>query len=227
MLRFFLLGLFVSIASLLSAQDATALLQKVKQKMDQVKDYVAEGVMKTDVLFIKAPVSKIKTIYQYPDRFQIRRNGGVSLLPKGGISVNLRSLVLAENYTVVDAGTLLLGKQMVRVLKLLPLAEDSDIILSTLYIDESEKVIRKSATTTRLNGTYEMEMSYGKYVQWGLPDKIVFLFNTKEYKLPKGITLEYDDGSGKNALPPNKKGKVEITYQSYQINKGAANEALK
>ena len=37
-------------------------------------------------------------------------------------------------------------------------------------------------------------MSYGKYINYGLPDKVVFSFNTKDYKLPKGISLEFDDG---------------------------------
>jgi len=211
----------------IQAQDAKELLQKVQRKMDQVKDYVATGIMKTDVVFIKAPVSKIKALYVQPDRFQIQREGGVSLLPKGGVSVNLRSLVLVNNYTIVDAGTAVFNKMPVRVLKLLPLDEKSDIVLSTLYIDEKKLVILKSSTTTQQNGTYEMEMTYQKNIQWGLPDKVIFSFNTKDYKLPKGITLEYDDGSKKNTLPQNKKGRVEIVYSEYLINKGLAAKQIK
>lgn len=211
----------------IQAQEAKELLQKVQRKMDQVKDYVATGIMKTDVVFIKAPVSKIKALYVQPDRFQIQREGGVSLLPKGGVSINLRSLVLVNNYTIVDAGASVFNKMPVRVLKLLPLDEKSDIVLSTLYIDEKQLVIVKSFTTTQQNGTYEMEMSYQKNIQWGLPDKVVFSFNTKDYKLPKGITLEYDDGTKKNTLPQNKKGRVEIVYSEYLINKGLATKQIK
>jgi hypothetical protein len=211
----------------IQAQEAKDLLQKVQRKMDQVKDYVATGIMKTDVVFIKAPVSKIKALYVQPDRFQIQRDGGVSLLPKGGVSVNLRSLVLANNYTIVDAGSVIYNKIPVRVLKLLPLDEKSDVVLSTLYIDEKRLVIVKSFTTTQQNGTYEMEMTYQKNIQWGLPDKVIFSFNTKDYKLPKGITLEYDDGSKKNTLPQNKKGRVEIVYSEYLINKGLAAKQIK
>jgi hypothetical protein len=72
-----------------------------------------------------------------------------------------------------------------------------------------------------------MEMSYQKNIQWGLPDKVVFSFNTKDYKLPKGITLEYDDGTKKNTLPQNKKGRVEIVYSEYLINKGLAAKQIK
>ncbi|MGE6155662.1 hypothetical protein ACQJ25_27200, partial [Klebsiella pneumoniae] len=82
---------------------------------------------------------------------------------------------------------------------------------STLYIDESNLVIRKSVTTTRESGTYEMEMYYGKFINYGLPDKVIFSFNTKDYKLPKGITLELDDiDQATKEKMKGKKGKVEI-----------------
>ena len=35
------------------------LIEKVAQKLAQVNDYVAEGVMKTDVSFIKASLGKV------------------------------------------------------------------------------------------------------------------------------------------------------------------------
>ena len=66
-------------------------------------------------------------------------------------------------------------------------------------------------------------MSYGKYADYGLADKLIFSFNTKDYKLPKGVTFDYDDGEKKPDEMPkvkNRKGKVEIVYSGYTINKG-------
>lgn len=206
---------------------ADELLKRVKAKMDQVNDYVATGKMKTDVVFIKAPIANIKSYYKKPNRFAIKRDGGVSLLPKGGVSVNVSSLLLTEDYTAIDAGKTTLGTTAVRIIKLLPTSDKSDVVLTTMYIDEVNFLIRKASTTTKENGTYDMEMQFGKYAGWGLPDKVLFSFNTKDYKLPKGITLEYDDGSKRPDLPKNKKGKVEITYSSYVINKGVTDAMLK
>src|SRR5205814_6428979 len=110
-----------------------------------------------------------------------------------------------------------------RIIKLLPSEENSEIVLSTLYIDEKAELIKKAKNTTRDNGTYELEMSYGKYIAYGLPDKVIFSFNTKDYKLPKGVTFDYDDGTTKKDdkdKVKNSKGKVEITYSSYIIKKG-------
>jgi outer membrane lipoprotein-sorting protein len=109
------------------------------------------------------------------------------------------------------------------VIKLLPKDENADVVLSTLYIDESNYLIRRSKTTTKDNGTYELEMTYGKYADYGLADKVVFSFNTKDYKLPKGVAFDYDDGTRKKEegdKPKDKKGQVEINYSSYIINKG-------
>ena len=216
------------LTSAASAQlPALELVKKVKAKLDKVNDYVATGKMKTDVVFIKAPISNIKAYYKKPNKFQVKRDGGISLLPKGGVSVNISSLLLTEEYTAIDAGNGTVDNQQVRIIKLLPLNENSDVVLTTMYIDEKALLIRKANTTTKDNGTYEMQMSFGKYADWGLPDKVVFSFNTKDYKLPKGITLEYDDGSKKAELPKNKKGRVEITYSSYVINKGVSDEMMR
>ncbi|MES1249236.1 MAG: hypothetical protein ABUL46_01055, partial [Chitinophaga rupis] len=112
------------------------------------------------------------------------------------------------------------GKK-VRLIKLLPQDENADLVLSTFWVDESSLVILEARTTTRDNGTYEVEMYYGKYITYALPDKVLFTFNVKNYKLPKGITFDYDDGSPKKQQSAgNGRGRVELTYSSYIINKG-------
>lgn len=222
-----LASFFLLLTSFRKELTADELLKKVKAKMDKVNDYVATGKMKTDVVFIKAPIANIKSYYKKPNRFAIKRDGGVSLLPKGGVSVNVSSLLLTEDYTAIDAGKTILGTTAVRIIKLLPTSDKSDVVLTTMYIDEANFLIRKASTTTKENGTYDMEMQFGKYAEWGLPDKVMFSFNTKDYKLPKGITLEYDDGTKRPELPKNKKGRVEITYSAYVINKGVTEAMLK
>src|SRR6478752_5596080 len=89
-------------------------------------------------------------------------------------------------------------------------------------LTKKTELIMKAKNTTRDNGTYELEMSYGKYITYSLPDKVIFSFNTKDYKLPKGVTFDYDDGAEKKSDEnlKNRKGKVEITYTEYLINKG-------
>ncbi|TAE72772.1 MAG: hypothetical protein EAY68_00400 [Bacteroidetes bacterium] len=221
MIRFIAIVCLLGISEL-HAQDMTALVKKVKAKLDVVNDYTAEGVMKTDIVFIKAPISKIKVFYKKPNSFKLVKDGGISLLPKGGISVNMSTIIAADDYVALAAGDAVFEGTKVKLVKVIPTDENSNIVLTTLYIDEENLLIRKAVSTTKENGTYDMQLYFGKYAQLGLPDKVIFSFNTKDYKLPKGITLEFQDTKQQSDLDrlKNKKGKVEISYKNYVVNKG-------
>lgn len=209
-------------------QTPEELVSQVRAKLEKVNDYTAKGELKTNVVFIKAPVASVKVYYKKPDKIKIVNENGISFIPKGSVNINLaRFLMAAGQFEIVDAGKE--AASGFRVLKLLPSDENSDIVLSTLYIDEKTALVRKAKNTTRDNGTYELEMTYNKYSSFGLPDKVIFSFNTKDYKLPKGVTFDYDDGSAKkpDESMKNRKGKVEITYSEYLVNKGVDDAVFK
>jgi len=212
----------------LQAQDAMTLVKQVKEKLDKVNDYHASGKMKTDVTFLKVPLAAVDVYYKKPDKFRISKEKGISIMPKGGVSVNMQNVLTDNNFVALDAGAGNVSGTAVKVVKLLPINENSDVVLTTLYIDVATLLVRRATTTTRENGTYDIEMSYGKFASYGLPDKVVFSFNTKDYKLPKGVTLEFDDGERPDAEKmKTKKGRVEITYTSYIINKGVSDAFFK
>jgi|SRR5579871_3749696 len=226
--RFVSFVLFSMLLSFCSfAQDATSLIQKVKAKLNLVNDYEASGIMKTNVSFLKVPEAQVNVYYKAPDKLRIKNDKGISLVPKGAVSISFNNL-LKGNFTVIDAGSEIIENKKTHVVKLLPADENSEMVLSTLYIDESKALVLKAKINTRENGTYEVEMSYGKYENYALPDKVVFTFNPKDYKLPKGITFDYDDGTKKKTdNNANTKGKVEITYSSYVLNKGISDDVFK
>lgn len=223
----FCFGLLISLS--VFAQKEMELVKNVKAKLDRINDYQARGKMVIDVAFINVPPSDIITYYKKPDKFKIRKTDGISILPKGGVSISINSLLTEKDYTTVPGGRTTMDNTPVQIIKLLPSSDKSDIVLTTLYIDEKNKVIKKAIVTTRDNGTYQVDMTFGKYLQEGLPDKIVFTFNTKEYKIPKGVTFEYEKGGNKKEDPNknNNQGKVEITYSSYIINKGIDDKFFK
>ena len=219
-LYIFCVGLFCTFFHAF-AQEEQELIKKVKAKLDKVDDYQAEGKMKIDVSFIDAPASKVTVYYKKPNKFKVKKSGGISILPKGGISINAGSLLTDSNYDVVPGKDATVKGINTKVIKLLPSGENNDVVLTTLYIEERNLVIRKAIVTTKESGTYEIELDYGKFIDWSLPDKVIFSFNTKDYKLPKGITFEYEKGGKKKQETlKNKKGKVEIIYSNYTINKG-------
>ena len=213
------------------AQDINVMVQKVKDKINLVNDYEANGRMKTNVVFLKVPVATVKLFFKKPNRLRIKNEKGISFVPKGAVNINMSNVLSSGKYSVLDAGNDKVGNTAVKVVKLLPEDDNADVVLSTLYIDPVNQVILKTKTTTRDNGTYELEMSYGKYIAYGLPDKIIFSFNTKDYKMPKGVTFDFEDGSQKKTAAEkeklkNQKGKMEIFISGYSINKGIADSVF-
>lgn len=224
----FIMPLLFMVA-IVHAQDMSALVNKLKAKMEQVKDYQATGMLKTDIAFIKAPVSKVKVYFKKPNRFRLVKDGGISILPKGGLSVTLTNVVDIDNFVALASGEAVVDGFPVKIVKVLPGDDNSELVLATLYIDEKNLLVRKANVTTRENGSYEIGLTYGQYASYGLADKVVFSFNTKNYKLPKGITLEFEDDAKVPEADKlkNKKGKVEITYTGYIINKGFDDSVFK
>ena len=209
--------------SSLHAQDINSLVQKVKEKLARVNDYEASGKMKTNVVFLKVPIATVKVYFKKPNKLKIKNEKGISFIPKGAVTINMNNILSGSTFTTIDGGLVKLGNTQVRIVKLLPLDDNNDVVLSTLYIDETNFVIRKTKTTTKDNGTFELDMTYGKYIDYGLPDKVIFTFNTKDYKMPKGVTFDFDDGDAQKKAAENmknRKGKVEIDYSQYTINKG-------
>ncbi|MEO5782491.1 MAG: hypothetical protein ABIQ07_04420 [Ginsengibacter sp.] len=224
---FVFLFLFGFIVSCSYAQDVNAILQKVKDKLNLVNDYEASGEMKTKVVFLKVPVANVKIYYKKPDKLKIKNEKGISFIPKGTVSININNVLTNNTFTALDAGVAKLGNTNVRVIKLLPEDDNNDVVLSTLYIDDNFLIL-KAKTTTKDNGTYELEMSYGKYAAYGLPDKVIFTFNTKDYKIPKGVTFDYSEDKKKAPdKTQTRKGTIQITYRSYLINKGLSEAIFK
>jgi Outer membrane lipoprotein-sorting protein len=211
------------------AQKAENLILRIKEKLDKVKDYEARGTMKMNVDFIKAPVANVKVYFKKPDKLKIINEGGISLVPKGSINININNIIGDISASdVIDGGRD--SKTGFRIIKLVPKDDNANVVLSILHIDEQQLVVRKMKTTTKENGTYEMDLVYGRYADYGLADKVVFSFNTKGYKLPKGVALDYDESKVKPTETDKKKdnmGVIELNYSNYSINKGVPDSIFK
>jgi hypothetical protein len=74
------------------------LIERVTKKLNTVNDYVATGVMKTDVAFIKASLGKVKIYFKKPNLLKVKKEGGISLLPRGGVSLTINTLLNTKQY---------------------------------------------------------------------------------------------------------------------------------
>ena len=139
--------IFIFYCQISKAQTAEEVVQKVKDKLGQVNDYQAKGKMKTNVAFIKAPIATVKVYFKKPNRIRINNESGISFIPKGSVNINLSNIFVNTNgFDIIDV-----GKEPgtgLRIIKLLPKDENADVVLSTLYIDEAQSLIRRANTST-------------------------------------------------------------------------------
>ena len=215
-----LLSFFMIVATVQASDPAAvALLASVKKKYDLVNDYSARARLVTNVIFIKAPVSQVTVYYRKPDQLLVKNEKGISFIPKGTVHINMNNVLGLTNFEAVLSGTETIDGVLCTVVKIFPLSEEESITRATLYIDPTKLLVRRSVVSTKESGTYSIRMKYGSYSWCGLPSEVAMEFNTRDYKLPKGTTLDYDNGTPKASGLPQK-GKVLIQYQEYTLNKG-------
>jgi outer membrane lipoprotein-sorting protein len=200
------------------SKDPDLLLKKVKEEFSKVKDYQVDVNIKVDVDFIKVPETKAKIYFKQPDKIHFNAEG-FAMLPKEGINFSPLSF-LKKNYTAIYEKEENIDWHPVSVIKVIPSSEKGDIVLTTLWIDQIENIIRKVESTTKSNGTFTIELKYedGKRELY-LPKAMIFSFNIDKMNLPKAFSGDTETETKKN-IGKTTTGKVFITYSNYIINKG-------
>src|SRR6187402_1900369 len=98
-------------------QEALKLVEKVRTKIEQVKDYEASGIMKTNVPFLKVPVAEVTIYFKNPDKLKIKNPKGISLVPKGAVSMSLGNLMANKGFKAIPTGDEKLNGIPVKVIK--------------------------------------------------------------------------------------------------------------
>ncbi len=209
-----------------SGQDADLLIKNVREKFQKVKEYEAAVSIKIDVDFVKIP-DKTGTIwFMQPDHIKVKTKG-FSLLPKRGMNFSPNQL-LEGGFTPIWIKKEVVDGHNTEVVKVIPQSDDSDILISTLWIDPVKNIIRKLESTTRNEGTFVMQFSYGKlYSGYELPEKIIFDFDLRKNEIPLGLTGDFESERPKDPKPKNTRGTVTIFYSDYIVNQGKALQYFK
>lgn len=213
-----LLTVFVSI-TFAQSKNPDLILKNVKQEFNTVKDYVADIKIKVDVKVLKIPETKAKIYFKQPDKMHIESKG-FAMIPRRGLDFSPTSL-LKDKYSAFYQKEDFVDGIKTAVVKVVPLEDNSSVILSTLWIDQGRNVIRKIESTTKTNGTFIINLSYNSNNKYPLPDSLIFQFDMSRADLvPKQFDDRTEKGNNNKKPLTNMVGKVLITYSNYVINKG-------
>lgn len=194
------------------------ILDDVLQKFDKIKDYEVNVKIKVDVNFVKIPDAKAVIYFKQPDKQKIKSEG-FAMLPKQSMNFSPAKL-LKGDYNSIYVKSEVVNNEKLDVVKIIPSNDSSDVILSTLWIDPIQNVIKKVQTTGKKSGTIQILFEY-KNKAISLPSEVKFSFNVGEMNMPMNMSDE-----NKNMLGNRRKdkgpvlGSVTISYSDYKINKG-------
>lgn len=216
-----ILSIIFLTAFLIPAQskDPDEILERLMSNFERIEDYKVDINIKLDVQHLKAPESKATLYFKKPDKIHIESDG-FAMIPREGLGFAPLSF-LKKDYTAIYEKDETLNGHKVSIVKIIPLGDKSDIILTTLWIDQSINAIRKSETTTKFGGNFSIKLDYDDKIKYPLPAKMEFMLNANQDMVAKDLH-ELDE----KAKPERRRrnvltsGTVYITYSNYEINKG-------
>ncbi|NUN07654.1 MAG: hypothetical protein HUU54_00585 [Ignavibacteriaceae bacterium] len=225
MLKFILsLILFTSIITVPQTKDPDEILDRVKDRFKKVKDYEVDVKIKIDVDFLKVPENKAKILFKQPDKIRIKSDG-FALLPKKGLNFSPVSL-LSTNFTSFYERDEIIDGNNTAVIKVIPLGESPEIVLSTIWVDRKSFVIRRVESTTKLEGTFNINLAYDQKMisDFPLPSSMIFTFDISKVAIPRGFTGDVSNERQLKKKNRMTKGTVNIYYSDYKINKGISDK---
>lgn len=205
--------------SFAQSKDADKILDDVKKKFDAIRDYEVDVNIKLDFEFVKMPDTKAKIYFKQPDKVKIDSKG-FAMLPKQSINFS-PSQLLKGDYTALYARSESLDGINTDVIKIIPNNDSADVILTTLWVDQTQKVIRKIETTGKRSGTAKVDLAYDDK-NLGLPSQIKFTLNADLAETKKEVPNQQENENENKRWRDrsNFAGNVTVTYSNYKINKG-------
>ncbi len=214
MKKTFLIFLVLFGSAFAQSKDANNILNNLKEAFNKVHDYTVNVDVKVDVNFLKAPDMKAKLFFKQPDKMHLESEG-FAMLPRDGLFTSPMSF-LNGSYTAIYVKDEEIDGTPTSEVKVIPLSDKGDLLLTTLWIDQKRNVIRKVESTTKTNGTFSLVMNYDSSMNYPLPSSMIFDFNSGERKKES----QEQDMHGRRRRFDNISGKVTITYSDYVVNKG-------
>ncbi len=204
------------------SKDPDEILDGVKEAFKKIEDYEVDIQVKIDVDFLKVPDSEAKLYFKKPNKIHVESEK-FALLPRQGLDFSPLGL-LSGKYTALYEQEDTIRNIPTSVVKIIPLGNDGDIILSTFWVDQTSNLIIRVESTKKPTGTFTIDFTsklYDDYYE--LPAQLEFTFTVDRMMFPRGMDGQSDDDDS-DKKSKSTTGKVYITYANYKVNQGIPDE---
>ncbi len=189
------------------------IIKNLKTEFERVKDYQVDVKIKVNANMLKVPEMNVEFFFKQPDKTHIKSNS-FALIPKQGVNFSPFSLLKGKYKAVFARNENIDGREL-SILKIIPLKEDNDVMLTTIWVDQTMNVVRKLESTTKGSGTFNVDFIYDDNLDYPLPAKIIFSFNLDKKGVPKDTDIR---PMHKRRSISGIKGKMVLTYTNYKVN---------
>ena len=124
------------------SKDPYAILNKVKDNFERVKDYQVEALIKVNMEFLKVPDMKATIYFKQPNKLKLDSKE-FAMLPKQAFNFSPTAL-LDNKYNAIYVGQDKIDGSVVSVIKVIPSSVSAGIILTTLWVDTEKNIVRKN-----------------------------------------------------------------------------------
>jgi len=207
----------ISACTFAQSKDAETILNNLINAFNIVKDYTVEANIKIDMQSLKVPQMRAKIFFKQPDKVHFQSEG-FALLPRDGLFTSPLSF-LDIKHTAIYVKDEFIDGIKTSVVKVIPLEDKGDLIITTLWVDQTKNEIIKAESSTKLNGSFSLFLNYDPKIKYPLPSSMIFSFNLPKDNLLRDMN---DSQFGKKRLNNSGPitGKIYITYSHYEINIG-------
>lgn len=208
---------FLLLANLTYAQDANAILEKIREKFETIDDLRCDVDMKFDIPGVAIDKISGKMIYKKPDKFRVRTKGLI-FLPKQNPFSQLEILSDESAYMAVAAGSTDVNGIACNIINVIP-NNNGELVLMKLMVGKEDNRIHQSELTLKREGTVVYTNSYASSDDF-IPTEMEFTADFKRFKMPKAISGDFSSTPVREEEGQSKyeTGRVLMTISDLKIN---------
>jgi outer membrane lipoprotein-sorting protein len=200
------------------AQDANAILNRVRSQFEKVNDLRCDVQMNFDIPGVAIDRISGKMLYKKPDKFRVKTKGLI-FLPKQNPFSQLEILEDPTKYMAVAAGSASSVKGVdCHVINVIP-TDGGELVLMKLLIGKKDNRIYESELTLKREGTVQYFNTYASATDF-IPTTMEFKADFKRFKMPKAISGDFNSTPVREEEGQSKyeTGRVLMTISNVVLN---------
>ena len=207
--------IFILFSVGLTAQKQDSLLLALQARLDSLYSFEATVHLKVDIEHVNMPDKTARIRFEKGKKLKIDSESFI-MVPKKGLDFNLKEL-FRYPYIALRTGQISIGGQECEVIRVIPESPKADFSIATLTIDPKALRLVRSEISTKKNGEFTIEYSYGTSID-ALPSEVIVILSVSDMRVPLRFLAKNAEFDQEDFRGEERQGKINILFEGYTIN---------